>query len=62
MGQQDDLAAIIAKMYAERNWYKLSADEREIVKLLEESGHLTTHNSVAGFVGKVKAAALKKNF
>lgn len=43
----------VAKIYAGKDWHKLSTEERDLVELLEKYGHILPINPPNGFVGKV---------
>lgn len=42
----------VAKIYAGKDWHKLSANEKEVVKILEEGGYILPNSPADGFVGK----------
>ena len=48
-----ELADLVAEIYADKDWHKLSDRERRVVKILEEMGYLKRNNPANGFVGKV---------
>jgi len=43
----------VTKIYAGRNWHKLSSEEQDLVKLLEKGGYIIPNNPANGFVGMV---------
>lgn len=47
----DALAREVAREYAGKDWHKLSARQREIVRLLEELRYLRVNKPANGFVG-----------
>ena len=49
---------IMAEMLSGRDWHKMSKRERQLVVLLEQSGHLEKNEPTNGFVGKVKKTTL----
>ncbi len=45
------LASLVAKVYAGKDWHALSLREREIVGILELTGYLVVNDPPNGFVG-----------
>lgn len=50
---EDEIALLVASIYAGKDWHKLSEDEQKLVALLEKQGHLIPNNPTNGFVGRV---------
>ena len=49
---EKEICRKVAEIYAGKDWHKLSSKEHELVKLLEEGGHIIPNKPVNGFVGK----------
>jgi len=50
---EHEICKKVAEIYAERDWHKLSGQERELVKLLEDAGYIIPNAPADGFTGKV---------
>ncbi len=49
-----EICTKVSKIYAGRDWHKLSNKERELVKLLEECGYIALNDPANGFVGRAR--------
>ena len=55
MGSRTDEQVLrnIARKFTGREYHRLSDNEREIVKILEDSGYLSVRRPSDGFIGEV---------
>lgn len=52
MNTFQEITNVAARIYAMKDWHKLSVDEQNLVGLLELTGKLTVNKPANGFVGK----------
>ena len=48
----EDIARKAARVFAGRDWHRLSEGERELVEKLKREGYLSTRQVTDGFVGR----------
>lgn len=46
-----EICKMVAKIYAGKNWHKLSSKEKNLICLLEKFGYIIPNNPTNGFVG-----------
>ena len=51
MTTKDDACRFAAKLYANRDWHRLTKEEEVLTDALEDLGYLIKHNPPNGFVG-----------
>ncbi len=49
---EKEICKKVAMIYANKDWHKLSPDERGLVESLEKDGYIIPNNPANGFVGK----------
>lgn len=47
---EKEICKIVAKIYADKDWHKLSSDEVKLVDSLKKAGYIKA--TASGFVGK----------
>lgn len=52
LDNDDVICKKVARLFAEKDWHKLNAQEQEIVADLAQAGYLSKKRIVDGFVGK----------
>jgi hypothetical protein len=50
---QKEICKKVAEIYAGKDWHKLSAKEKDLVKMLEKGGYIIPNTPANGFVGQV---------
>lgn len=53
---EKEISKKAAEIYARKDWHKLSAEERDLVRMLERGRYILLNKPENGFVGKAAHA------
>ncbi len=48
----EEICRLVARIYAGKDWHKLTLNEERLGKMLEENGFIIPNNPENGFVGR----------